>query len=135
MDTNALVTALREHYRFPSCRGELVLEQLWDMPLTSTRGFSLDDTARELAKDIREKGEESFVRTTANRGVALLKNKLEIVKYVIEVKISENEAQRAKLEKQEKRAKLLDALRSKEDQEISASSKEDLLRQLAELDG
>jgi hypothetical protein len=135
MDLNAFVTAIREKYRFSSARGELVLEQLWALPLTSNSGFSLDDIARDIARQLRESGEESFVPNgVVNKARALLQAKLDIVKYVIDTKLAENAAQRAKLEKQEKRARLLDALRTKEDQEITAASKEDLLKQLAALD-
>lgn len=71
--------------------------------------------------------------TVAQR-MADLTLKLDILKHVIAAKIAENEARKVSAEKAEKRRKLLDALAAKEDAELGAKTKEDILKELAALD-
>ena len=136
MELNTLISALRDKYRFPSARGELVLEQLWEVPLTSVRGFSLNDIAKGLSKQLREKTEDNFVpnANAPTTEIQRIRSMLEIVVFVIGVRTKEAEDINAKRARQEKRARLLDALQKKESEELSQASKDDILKQLAELD-
>lgn len=83
--------ASRLKLRFITIKGDVTVEDLWDMKLTSRNGFDLDSVAKSLNTAVKESGEESFVvkRNTKN---AVLELKFEIVKHIIDVKIAEAEA-------------------------------------------
>lgn len=126
--------AARHKFRFPSSRGELTAEQLFDLPLTSKGGFCLDAVARAVNTELKSVTEESFVEIKPDPRKPELEAKLELVKFVIADRIKANEAVRAAAERAEKRRLLLDALATKEREELSQASRDDILKQLAELD-
>ena len=59
--------ASRLKLRFTTARGSLSVEDLWDLPLTSTTGKpNLDDIAKSLNRELRATSEEtSFVEPNA----------------------------------------------------------------------
>lgn len=127
--------AAQNQLRFQSVRGDLTVEQLFQLPLKSKSGFDLDSVARAVNNELKGMQEESFVEdTTANPRKKALEISLEIVKDVIKTKQEENQAQLNKLKKAEERRKILDALAAKKDQALTAASVEDLERQLAALE-
>lgn len=137
---NIFEVATRKKLRFSSVKGELTVEQLWDLPLlilSSTRDVKadLDTIARGINTELKGVSEESFVAVKPDPRKADLETKLEVVKHIIGVKLTEKAAAEKKAENAEKRRKLLDALASKEDQALATLSKDDILKQLAELDG
>lgn len=92
-NTNLFETATREKYRFASAKGDLTVEELWDLPLTATttnrmQTTDLDSIALQLDDQLSKTTEKSFVRTVKKENV-VLKNKLELVKYIISVKMEE----------------------------------------------
>ncbi len=124
--------------RFPSRVGELTVEQLFQLPLKSTRpnGADLDSTARTINGRLKEKTEESFVEdTAADPQRHALTVSLEIVKDVIATKQAENRAAAAKVTRAAERKKLLDAYNAKKDANLAAMPIEELEKKLAELDG
>lgn len=131
---NIFETATRNKFRFPSARGELTTEQLWDLPLTSKNSFDLDTVARTVNGELKAVSEESFVTPKVNPNKGSLEVKLEIIKHVIATKLAEADKRQQAQERAEKRRKILEALASKEDEALSQASKDDLLKQLAELD-
>lgn len=134
---NIFETATRRKLRFRSAVGALSTEQLWDLPLLVKNPGSaacLNSVAKDVSRDLKEVTEESFVEVRPNPAKAELELKLEIVKHVIAARIEEQEKAKASAERAEKRRKLLDALSSKEEQELSSKSKEDILKELAALD-
>ena len=133
---NIFETATRKKLRFNSDVGALTTEQLWDLPLLRQRGqgADLDRVARAVAAELREVATESFVQVSTSPQQADLEVKLEIVKHVIAAKQAQAEGVRGRAENAEKRRKQLDALESAEQREMSAMSKEDLLKKLAEID-
>lgn len=134
-EVNLFLIAATCAFRFPSVRGDLTTEQLFDLPLTSRNGFNLDEVAKEINAELKAAGEESFVVPNANSARRLeLERKLEIVKFVIADKQAKAAAAASRAEKADKRRKILDALETKENQELTQASKDDLLKQLAELD-
>lgn len=126
--------ATRNAFRFPSKVGELTTEQLWQLPLTSKNGASLDGVAKAVNAELKTMAEESFVEEVRNPGRALVEAKLDIVKAIISVKQDEakKNADRARLV--EERRKIMEAIENKENQELSQASKEDLLKRLAQLE-
>ena len=93
MDIQMNERALRAKIRFESTKGMLSLEQLWDVPLRSTRGdFNLDNIARAAHQANKDLGEASFVATRRRTTEQVLAElRLEVVKHVIAVKLKEEE--------------------------------------------
>ena len=131
---NLFLQATREKFRFQSNKGDLSVEQLWDMPLTSRTGFDLDTVAKAVNSDLKGANEESFVNTTNNPAVSRLQNKLEVVKAIIEIKLAEAEAAKKRAEKAAERQRLMEVLHSKKDQELQGLSVEEIERRLSQLD-
>lgn len=129
------VRADRDKYCFPSVKGAIDLRQLWDVPLIHKSGFSLDHIARTIQSQLNEMGPESFVPNVAvNPNYKLYQRMLEIVKYVISVRVQEADAQKARAERAEKRNAILLAIRNKQEAQLANSSLDELLGQLAALD-
>lgn len=133
-EKNLLLVALSTGMRFPSARGSVTTEDLFSMPLTSGTGFSLDDTAKSVNGALKALGEESFVAQGDSAQRASLTEMLDVVKLVIDFKQEQNAAALAKREKRARRTKLLEALENRENTELAEMSKEDILKQLEELD-
>ena len=125
--------AVRNKFRFNSTKGSLTVEDLWDLPLTSTKGSSLDSIAKLINKDLKSEEEESFVNPSSNSKAKLLQNKLDIVKRVIQVKQEENEASRKLVEKRNQREKLLQIREMKEHQELTSMSLEEIDQLISDL--
>lgn len=127
------ILATRKAYRFPSVRGDLTIEQLWDLPLLARNNFDLDSVARAVNFGLRALGEESFVEK-ADTQKTDASAKLEVVKFIIATKQAEEKASVMRAERALERRKILDAIATKEERELSSASKDDLLKQLEELD-
>lgn len=107
--------ATRTKMLFPF-RGMISVIDLWD--LTPTQ---LDMVFKTLNSELKQVSEESLtkVKTTKDKELEL---KVEIVKYIYTVKVSEKEAlQEAKAKKEEKQ-KLLAILADKQDEELKNKS-------------
>lgn len=126
--------AAQNELRFPSVRGELMTEQLFDLPLTSSSGFDLDSVAKAINADLKACGEESFVATTANPKQEALQVSLDLLKDVIATKQAILAEARNRQHRSEERRRILDALAAKKDQALSAASVDELEKKLAELD-
>lgn len=133
MATNIFEFATRNKLRFASSRGELSLEQLWDVPLRSKDGFDLNAVAKTVNKALKEATEESFVETSRTALHVKLETSLEIVKRVIEVKVSEEEAAKKRAENKADKEKLLAILAEKQDGKLSALSENELKKRIAAL--
>lgn len=126
--------AVRSKLRFPTKQGQLSAEDLWDLPLTSTRDnvASLNAVAKEVSRQLKNEGEEDFVNP---KGAVndVLQLKLEIVKHVIQVRQAENEAARSAADKKEKKARLLELIARKQDQALEGKPLEELEAMVASL--
>lgn len=125
--------ATRAKLRFETNKGDLTVEDLWDLPLTSNNGFDLDTVAKAVNRQIKASEEESFVakRTAASTVLVL---KLDILKDVIATKLEQaEEASKASL-RADRRRKLIDALAEKQDESLKSMSEEDIKRELEELE-
>jgi hypothetical protein len=112
--------------RFDSPKGQLSVEELWDLPLTARNGgASLDNIARAASRTLKETAEESFVVKTA-KSDAILQLRFDVVKHIIDVKIAEAEATAAAADKREKKQKLLALIADKQDEQLKGTSLEDL---------
>lgn len=119
---------------FPSSRGGLTVDQLFELPLSSKGGFDLDSVAKAINSELKACGEESFVSTTTNPRQKPLEIALEVVKDVIATKQKVNAESLARVHKAEERRKILDAISNKKDEALSAASIDELEKKLAALD-
>lgn len=118
--------ATRKKLRFVSTRGELSVEQLWDVPLRSEDNFNLDVIARAVNKGLKAIAEESFVATRKNPALGQQELKLSIIKHVIATKLDDEATVRSRASKAQEKTRLLDILAGKEASELGELSKEDL---------
>lgn len=132
-ESNLFITASRKKFRFASERGDLTVENLWDLPLTSKNGFNLNAVAIGVNAELKGLAEESFVETSTNPRRKDLENMLDLIKYVIAVKQDEAKAATERVAKQELKRKLREAIEAKEGEALQSASLEDLKAQLAAL--
>ena len=131
---NIFEYATRNKLRFTSVKGELSIEQLWDVPLRSSDGFNLDAIARAANRYFKEATEESFVSTTRTPAQTRLEATLETVKYVIAAKLSDEVAAKRQADNRIEREKLLKILAEKQDGKLSDLSEKELQRRIAALE-
>lgn len=134
MEKNIFKVAAKGKFRFLSVRGALTAEQLWDLPLSSPDGFCLDTVAKTINNGIKELETESFVENTNSRQLNLLIDQLDLVKEIIADKQADQKAAKERAEKRARRNKLLEALEKRESADLEGKSREELLKELDELD-
>lgn len=125
--------AVQAKLRYPTKVGNATTEDLYDLPLTSANGASLDDTAKAISRNLKQFDEESFVDTAVNRGKATAELQLEVVKAVIADKIEARDAAKDAKAKAERKQKILEIMARKQDSELEDKSLEELEKELAEL--
>jgi hypothetical protein len=101
---------------------------LWDLSLEN-----LDSIFKALNSQVKESKEDSLlkVKSAANE---TLDTMIEIVKYVVSIKLAENEARAKIREKKEQKQKILAILSEKQDAELHNKSVEELSAMLDGLD-
>lgn len=128
---NEFLEGTRHKVRFATTLGMLTIEDLWDLPLTSKKGVSLDGLAVRLSKTLREQT-ESFV-DASTEGNEELTLQFAIVKQIIDIRLAERDAAKAAKEKAEKKQKILAILERKQDMALENASAEELQAILATL--
>lgn len=133
---NIFEEASKQKLRFSTDKGELTTEQLWDLPLQSTKTHQLDlDTvAKAINNGIRRQDEDSFVQRRTNPVKAQLVLKLEILKAIIARKQADEAAARAKAVTATRRAQLLDALENQKQKTLEGMDEAAIRAELAALD-
>lgn len=126
--------ALRNKLRFSSSRGDLTVEQLWDVPLRSGDGFNLNAVAKAANEAVKATNEESFVEPARTPAHVRVETALEVVKYVIETKLAEEDVAKKRAQNKIRKEKLLAVLAEKQDGKLSELSERELKKQIAELD-
>lgn len=129
---NIFEYATRNKIRFSTERGNLTVEDLWDLPLTSTRGLSLDQIGRDLRKVIREHEEESLVEVynPIEHEMTIMFN---IVKHIIDTKQQENINRKNKAEKDLKIKKLEEILARKTEDSLNELSIDDIQAEIEKI--
>lgn len=131
---NMFEYATRNKLRFASARGELNIEQLWDVPLRSRDEFNLNAIAKAANRALKEVTEESFVETTKTVEHTRRETALEVVKYVIETRLGEEKAAETRAERKKEKERLLQILAEKQDGKLSALSERELKSRIAQLE-
>ena len=129
---NIFEQATRRAIRFESAKGDLSVEQLWDLPLQSRNQFDLDTVAKTVNRQLNAVTEESFVSVRENPAKETLSLKLEIVKHIISVKLQEAEEARNR-DKASEKEKLLRLLDEKQNEALRALTPEEIQERLKAL--
>ena len=109
-------------------RGNLSVEDLWDLNVES-----LDAIFKQLNKRAREAEEEESL-LSENTENKVLRLKIEIVRYIVETKLSEKAAMQNLAAKKARKEKLLKILQDKQDASLSEMSEAELQKAIAELE-
>jgi hypothetical protein len=133
-DDSIFQYATRNKLRFPSGRGELTVEQLWDVPLRSSNDFNLDVIAKTINKALKEASEESFVNSTRSPAQTRLEIMLQIAKHVIITKLEEERLAEKRAANKKEREKLLEILAEKQEGKLSKLSETELRRRIEALE-
>ena len=118
--------AVRNKMRFPF-RGYISVEDLWDLSVQD-----LDGIFKTLNSSVKRAQEESLLEVKSAEDEKLL-IKIEIVKYIVRVKLAEADAAIQSKERSEKKQKLMELIAAKQDQELGAKSVDELKAMLDEL--
>lgn len=122
--------ATRIGLRFPSVKGWITVEDLWALPLERKDNFDLDNVARQCNAALKESTEESFVRkTTPEKEEHALR--MAIVKHIIDVRLSEQEAKEKAIANKQEREKIMAALEAKQTESLYNMTEEQLQARLA----
>ena len=133
MTTNIFEYAARNKLRFQSTKGELTLEQLWDVPLRSKDDFNLNAVAKTASKAWKDISEESFVETAKTPEHVRRATALEVVKHVIDTKLAEELAAKTRADNKIEKEKLLAILAEKQAGKLSELSEKELQKRIAAL--
>lgn len=123
MEVNIFEYAVRNKVRFPF-RGLISVEDLWDLSLAN-----LDSIYKSLNKQAKQSDEESLLSTKTNVDTEL-EIKINIVKYIVSIKLEERKARENETMKKIQKQKIMSAIAVKEDEALQNSSIEDLKKML-----
>lgn len=126
-ETNIFEVATRKKFRF-DFRGQQPVEELWTLSVEN-----LDAIFKGLNSQLKQVKEESLLDAKTQKDEEL-EMKIEIVKHIVKVKLTEAKAKEDAQAKREQKQKLLEALDMKNNEDIKSMSKEEILKKLAELD-
>ena len=128
MTNNELfINATRNNYQFPF-RGMINVIDLWDLSLTN-----LDSVFKTLNAEVKKSEEESLLNTKSKEDEEI-SNKIEIVKYIVGVKLDEKKKRENAKKNAEMRQRLLEIKAKRQDAALENMSDEDLDKALAELE-
>lgn len=120
------IKASREKTRFPY-KGLATVEDLWDLPVTE-----LDKIYKSLNAKAKQAQEESLLEVKTSEDEELTVQ-IEIIKYIVSVKLEEKKAAEMAKERKEQKQKIMSILASKQDEALQGKSIEELEKMLDEL--
>ena len=124
--TNIFELATKNKFRFPY-KGLISVEDLWDLNRNQ-----LDSIYKALNKEVKQVQEESLMMTKSDEDAEVLA-KIEIVKYIFQVKEQEAVAKIVAAENAEKKRHILDILAKKQDDALQNMSEDELRKMLNDL--
>lgn len=126
--------ATRQKLRFDTPKGQLSVEDLWDLPLISNTGkANLDDLARDLDAEVKQEQKTSFVQPTQSGSNVLAELKFNIVLHIIQVRVEENRKHQDAEALTEKRRQIMAIIDRKQNEALEGQSLEDLQKLLQSL--
>lgn len=125
-NSELFINATRANYQFPF-RGMINVIDLWDLSLTN-----LDSVFKTLNAEVKKSEEESLLNTKSKEDEEI-SNKIEIVKYIVGVKLDEKKKREDAKKNAEMRQRLLEIKAKRQDAALENMSDEELDKALAEL--
>ncbi len=119
--------AVRNKMRFPF-KGLVSIEDLWDLPVEN-----LDLVFKTLNSQSKQIKEQSLLDTKSKED-EVLDLQIEIVRYIVQVKLEERNRRLQAKEKKEKKAKLMSVLADKQDQELLNKTPDEIVAMIKELE-
>ena len=127
MSKNMFEIATRTKMRFPF-KGMVTVEDLWDLSVQN-----LDKVFKALNSQRKEAQEESLLSAKSSED-EVLDTQIEIVKYIVGVKLDEQAARLKAAENKEKKQKIMALMAKKDDEALENMSKEELQKLLDEIE-
>ena len=126
MEKNLFEIATRNRYRF-NYKGVMTVEDLW-----SLRVEDLDAIFKMLNRQKKTADEDSLLATKSAEDQDLA-NKIDIVRYIVSVKMAEAAERVSAAEKKAQRDKIMEIETKKKDKALEDMGIEDLMKKLEEL--
>lgn len=126
MEKNLFEIATRNRYRF-NYKGVMTVEDLW-----SLRVEDLDAIFKALNRQKKTADEDSLLATKSAEDQDLA-NKIDIVRYIVSVKLAEAADRVSAAEKKAQRDKIMEIVAKKKDKALEDMGIEDLMKKLEEL--
>lgn len=126
MEKNLFEIATRNRYRF-NYKGVMTVEDLW-----SLRVEDLDAIFKMLNRQKKTADEDSLLATKSAEDQDLA-NKIDIVRYIVSVKLAEAAERVSAAEKKAQRDKIMGIVAKKKDKALEDMGIEDLMKKLEEL--
>jgi len=119
--------ATRQKFRFPF-KGMIQVEDLWDLNVKQ-----LDQIFKTLNAQVKQSSEESLldIKSAADEELSI---KIDIVKYIVNVKIAEANTAKLSATKRQQKQQLLEILESKKSEDLKSKSVEELQKLIDDLD-
>lgn len=125
-NANIFEVAARTKMRF-DFRGQISVEDLWDLSVNN-----LDTIFKTLNSQLKQVQEESLLNTKTKEDKEL-DTKIEIVKYIVSVKLEEANVKLKALEQKKQKQKIMEILETKQDESLQNKSAEELKAMLDEM--
>ena len=122
---NLFELSTKERFRFPF-KGQISVEDLWEL-----RAKELNEVYKVLVSQLKENNGESLLNIETKEDNAL-KAKIEIVKYIFDVKTKEYEERKVASENRKKNQKILELINRKQEAELENLLIEELKNLLTE---
>lgn len=126
MEKNLFEIATRNRYRF-NYKGVMTVEDLW-----SLRVEDLDAIFKMLNRQKKTADENSLLATKSAEDQDLA-NKIDIVRYIVSVKLAEAAERVSAAEKKAQRDKIMEIVAKKKDKALEDMGIDDLMKKLEEL--
>lgn len=126
MEKNLFEIATRNRYRF-NYKGVMTVEDLW-----SLRVEDLDAIFKMLNRQKKTADEDSLLATKSAEDQDLA-NKIDIVRYIVSVKLAEAAERVSAAEKKAQCDKIMEIVAKKKDKALEDMGIEDLMKKLEEL--
>lgn len=123
MNNNLFEVAVRDKYRYPY-KGVITTEDLFDLSVTE-----LDKIYRSLNAEKKKANEDSLLNIK-DKTETKIDNQIEIIKYIVDVKLAEIEKRKNEKADKERKAKLLGIIEEKENDLLRNMSLEELKKLL-----
>lgn len=126
MSVNIFEAASRMKLRFQTQNGKLTIEDLWDLSLEK-----LNELAKNYRRALREAEDDDFIKPTKKD--EQLQLSFDIAKYILDVKIAEQEQRINAAKRNGEKAQLQELIQRRQQAELEALPLEELQKRLSEL--